>query len=376
MSIYLPYGVERLLPPSKEINASLLMNKYGNVKTAGEKENSAKYVERVVEGKTYSKPRGMADLPRSVSIVMKLEDRLIVDAASGTVDHANLCLHPHFGVPMIPGSAVKGATRHFLWEQWNEAVGEGKKVKADLLVALFGYPTGDDGLDEWCLQHLSEKTCDEKGKKRALAGKITFFAAMPCGHAPLEVDVLTCHHMAYYSPTKDKKVATDDEEPNPQFFPAVKKGASFEFVVCPTSRGTQAMAQQAMGLLQQALETNGIGAKTAAGYGWFSEDVELKAQREKAEQEVVLNTQVDHFLQGNAALKEQLLNEGEFAEVVGRVLESGSDDEKMVLVALLKTEKSNYLKKQQQQARKGKSGPQKRVDAILALMDELEGLFQ
>ncbi len=362
MSVYLPYPTKSLLPSDHDVNTSLLMTKYGNVKTECEKEMSAEHVQRAISGKSIPNQHALSELPGTLSIAMKLEDRLIIDSAGGTSEHAGLCIHPHFGIPMIPGSAVKGAARHYLWEQWCETEEESEKQKLAIeLAEIFGFPTGDTTLDEYL------------GNRDPSAGKITFFAAFPYGSAPLEVDVLTCHHPDYYSQKKDHpRKATDDEDPIPVFFPVVKKGATFEFVVRPLPRGDSALAERALELLTSALKTNGIGAKTAAGYGWFSEDIALK----KKQQDEKLGSQVELYLQENLNLKTRLLEEGDFSTVVGRVLASGTDDEKLLLVALLKTEKSNYLKKQNQLARKGKAGPKNRVEAIDALMDELEELFE
>lgn len=365
MSVFLPIGLKRLLPPEKEINASLLMTKYAEVKTKAEKEDSDKMVRRICNGKVWSKERASYSSFSGAQVTpMKLKDRLIVDH-SGGVQESSLCLHARFGFPMIPGSAVKGAARHYCWEQWNESEeGPEKQRLAEELADIFGFPTGAETLDTYV------------GEREVSAGKVCFLAALPYDRAPLEADVLTCHHKNYYSPTNPKSEATDDEDPTPHFFPVVKAGATFEFVVLPTTRGSDELAEKALGYLKSALEINGIGAKTAAGYGWFEEDAALLQQREKEQHAAQLGNAVLDYLDANAALKEQLLNEAEFSEVVGRVLESGSDDEKLVMVALLKIEKANYLKKQRQLANKGKDGPKKRVEQIEALLSELEGLFE
>ncbi len=347
MAIHLPRGLK--LPPNlHEVNASLLMTKYADVKN--DKEESKRIVDRVCRGKTVETKFRFTEISNTQFIVMKLMDRMIVDQSGGVMENSNLSLHPHFGNPVIPGSAVKGAARHYLWELWNEAEGAEKETLQAELDEIFG--------------------------DSASAGKVSFLMAIPYGSAGIEPDVLTCHHGDYYSTKKKKDRATDDESPNPQFFPVVKKGASFEFVVRPTARGTDALAEKALGYLKSALEINGIGAKTAAGYGWFEEDLDAKEKREKEEHESSLGNAVSEFLKDNNPLREDLLNEGEFSSVVGRVLETGTDDEKMVLVALLKSEKMNYLKKQKQLAGKGKAGPKERVQKIGLLLADLEGMFE
>ena len=77
----------------------------------------------------------------------------------------------------------------------------------------------------------------------------------------------------------------------PVFFPAVEQGAPFAFVIAPTRRicsgllsdlpiAADRLLALARDCLIEALEVHGIGAKTAAGYGWFEQDAELSRDRE------------------------------------------------------------------------------------------------
>jgi CRISPR-associated protein Cmr6 len=176
------------------------------------------------------------------------------------------------------------------------------------------------------------------------AGAVSFLPAYP-HHLPvndLELDIVTCHHPRYYG-DPDWPVALDTEPPNPVVFLTVAAGIVFQFAVLPIRRAWAGLVGQvsdltvpgvsdsvdtpivpgnpgasnepesagpetpptgrpevcptAAGLLtrarewlRQGLETFGLGAKTAAGYGWFdaSEDFNqrfLAEQKEKAEAE-------------------------------------------------------------------------------------------
>jgi CRISPR type III-B/RAMP module RAMP protein Cmr6 len=165
-----------------------------------------------------------------------------------------------------------------------------------------GFPTGDamprregdrdrastEYLDEYleaespALFNREETTC------RHLAGSVAFLAAVPRGRAKLVTDIVNCHHKAYYAGKLDR--ATDDESPNLHFFPAVDVGTSFVFRVVPIARRADAVerdygfspAEFALEMLREAVEIHGIGAKTAAGYGWFAEDTEGNASLKKA----------------------------------------------------------------------------------------------
>lgn len=220
--------------------------------------------------------------PGARTLVMKLGGRLIVNQAGGIIGNAGLCLHRHFGYPYIPGSAVKGCARHAAWCRWDDAETAGEKADLARRIALtFGYPTGDNRLDG-LLKAAGIEAC---------AGSVAFLPAMPHGKTALVTDIVNCHHKDYYARKEGKgERATDDESPVPNFFPAVEAGASFVFAVVPV-RGRAAVVERAHGfspaefaldMLREAVELHGIGAKTAAGYGWFEEDAEGQASLEKA----------------------------------------------------------------------------------------------
>lgn len=189
----------------------------------------------------------------------KLRERLIVDQAGGVLENAGLCLHPHFNAPMIPGSALKGVARHAAWQEWKlETDLPRKRVLAEDIALVFGYPTGDkDGLDK----ELA-KTCKD-GNRPATSGKVGFLPAFPDERASLEVDILTPHG------------GNDWTNPVPCAFPAVRKGASFSFRVVPVFRyfpENERILKLASDWLKIALSTHGVGAKTNAGYGRFLVD--------------------------------------------------------------------------------------------------------
>jgi hypothetical protein len=72
-----------------------------------------------------------------------------------------------------------------------------------------------------------------------------------------------------------RKRALDDENPVPNYFPAVEEGSEFGFAVLlnrePDAFGIEAetLLQQARSWVELAIREKGVGAKTAAGYGWF-----------------------------------------------------------------------------------------------------------
>lgn len=194
---------------------------------------------------------------------MQTGARLMVDMAKGFHENANICLHRHFGYPFIPGSAVKGGAAHCAWELWNETKNEAQKLQiAKQIARTFGFPTNDKSLDSFLKKNGTEKD---------FSGTVVFMSAIPWDvPAKLCVDVLTPHHSEYYN--GNKKVATDDETPVPSFFLAVESDSVFRFAIRGIpGRSSQEDLDFAEKMLKKALTENGIGAKTAAGYGWFHE---------------------------------------------------------------------------------------------------------
>ncbi len=207
----------------------------------------------------------------AVSFPATLEGNLIVNQAGGILENAGLCLHPHFGTPYIPGSAVKGVARHAAWCVWNEEQDEKKKLAiANEIAAIFGYPTNDDGLDKYL--------ANRGWKDKITSGAVCFMPAVADTAVKLVVDIVNCHHPDYYAGNVD--TAYDNESPNPQFFPAVAKGGKFRFTLFPIKGCGEEYLELAKGWLLKAITTNGVGAKTASGYGWFSYDPE-EAKREE-----------------------------------------------------------------------------------------------
>ncbi|QSR84640.1 type III-B CRISPR module RAMP protein Cmr6 [Methylacidimicrobium sp. B4] len=244
----------------------------------------------------------------------RLRSRLMVNMAGGVMENAGLCLD-RFGLPYIPGSAVKGcarraaihALRHTPVEQEEQ-----KAHKVDRLVEIalvFGWTDGDwsdssdfaygcqDGKSAAILEKAAEKLWQRiygdrqpKGKlPQALpnfAGSVHFLPAHPyrLAERDLELDVVTCHHPEYYQ--GKKKTAFDCEYPIPVLFLTVAPGSIFVFPLQAARHGGEEWTAKAQAWLKRGLETMGIGAKTGAGYGWCdcSEQVQKKHQEEIVQQ--------------------------------------------------------------------------------------------
>jgi CRISPR-associated protein Cmr6 len=177
--------------------------------------------------------------------------RLIVGLGAESVLETSLTLHQIYGVPYLPGSALKGLaaaaahrrlTDHASWRKAGAKgpIGESHRV-------LFG---------------------DTKA-----SGYVTFHDALwiPEGTAlPLDPDVLTVHHPRYYG--GEAVPPADWDSPVPVPF-VTAHGA---YLLALT--GPPAWTEAAHEILAAALAQDGLGAKTAAGYGRFQVQLEKSAE--------------------------------------------------------------------------------------------------
>lgn len=177
--------------------------------------------------------------------------------------------HPTLAVPYLAGSAVKGLIR--AWVEMN-----------------------DDGLtDDEKKARLKHWFGTEKNKEQIAeqAGEFIFFDAIPHTPPTLLCDIMTPHMGKWYEQGGEKgnlnpdAIPADWHDPEPHPFLAVKKA---QFIFSITARKPHNTAHLAelpaiFEALNNALLWLGAGAKTAAGYGYMSENKKITADLKKYE---------------------------------------------------------------------------------------------
>lgn len=257
------------------------------------------------------------------TIHAKLEARLLINMGGTVLENAGLQLD-RFGTAYLPGSAVKACARRTALaalRQWCETSTKPDAASDDALApvcASFANPS--DLLlaivRVFGCTDLEWKTYEEAGNDLAWAcanqwptlrdqtrailnrdtatpdetapthrGRIAFLPAYPHSRPTpdLELDVLTSHHQKYYS--NELPTATDTENPIPVYFPAVAAGAVYTFALLPVGHTDSTTLSQARSWLKVGLELFGLGAKTAAGYGFFSDATTEIAAKQAQEAE-------------------------------------------------------------------------------------------
>lgn len=212
----------------------------------------------------------------------RLEARLAINLSDGMIENGGICLDRMFGTPYIPGSAIKGVCRHLALEKLRK-----EEMSIHLFQGIFG-TAGTDFEDKGELKGWEPQQME--GWHRDQKGAVCFLVAYPSNEASLEKDITNVHFPKYYRSGKVEDLK--EEEPQPNLFPVIKKGTEFLFFLSLNDQlkgeaKRKEVLDKAEELLCEAIGCSGIGAKTGAGYGWFTDLTagEKEARRRKEEEE-------------------------------------------------------------------------------------------
>lgn len=181
------------------------------------------------------------------SLKFSTDWRLIIGLGGESVYETSMTLHHIYGIPYIPGQAIKGVVRNFVI---NECFNSEEEALTDKgFCEIFG-------------------TSEDKGK-------VIFFDVFPTTKPKIEPDIMNVHYPDYYRSTK--LWPTDYQNPNPIFFLTVRD-TKFEFIIGIKEKENKEIKEgelvgypleTAKDWLEKTLRNHGIGAKTAVGYGLF-----------------------------------------------------------------------------------------------------------
>lgn len=205
--------------------------------------------------------------------------RMVVGLGGNNILEIDITLHHLYGTPIIPGSALKGLTRAYAATKPEFRVPakgkarNGQDIKQDTMISP------DDTQDHPELKEIFGHAGE--GSSSGSAGTVIFFDAVPVdGAARLEVDIMNPHYPKYYQSlgASDPKKPTNDQNPIPVMFLTVPE-STFAFAVAPRNphdKTHQAHAKKVIKWLEQALNDQGAGGKTSAGYGYFRDFKEIE----------------------------------------------------------------------------------------------------
>ncbi|MGD0040663.1 MAG: type III-B CRISPR module RAMP protein Cmr6 [Isosphaeraceae bacterium] len=180
--------------------------------------------------------RNLAEEMGAITFSARPQWRVIMGLGTNDILEGGIVLHPVFGFPILPATSLKGVSRAYA--QW---VLERPEQELDALLGM---------VDE------DESRC----------GDLVFLEGSPVTPPVLERDVVNPIFGPYY---RDSKTPPANYlSPQPIFFLALDAGSSYQFGVASLS-GDQTAARQGVCWLQGALIDLGVGAKSAAGYGYW-----------------------------------------------------------------------------------------------------------
>lgn len=239
-------------PPAHTMHRGLLLDKYLPSSHKDDTESKRDLVRRVAES---GEPQGYAEFfarYRRALEAMRAEfrqaetrGRLVVGLGGEGVLETSITLHRTYGVPYIPGSALKGLASRYAHlylegEAWRRNLAEFQRGEAQ--ATLFG-TTLEQGL-------------------------IVFFDALPLpGKWQLHPDILNPHHQGYNAGGEAPPADWDSPVP----VPFLSTTGTFLLALAPAPgvslEEARPWLEAAWTILGWALREEGIGAKTSSGYG-------------------------------------------------------------------------------------------------------------
>lgn len=188
---------------------------------------------------------------------LQISWRLAIGLGSESVYETSMNLHPVYGIPYIPGQAIKGVTRSWMIQELFHSKEE-EAFKDKTFCLLFG--------------------SDKSGVQGESQGSVIFYDAYPIAldMNNIKVDVMNPHYGDYYS---KGKAPADYFNPIPIFFLTIVN-TSFKFIIGVSQKDNltidnpgkflgKTILEVAQKWMLSAMQNHGIGAKTASGYGYF-----------------------------------------------------------------------------------------------------------
>jgi len=309
-----PRDVRELIRSPKNVdNLSLLIDRYAPfIEEKGTLKTSGTVLKRFFRGPPSLRENVITEYSRYLSEylhmlhkkaevvnVLRTKSRLIVGLGDESVYETSIRLLRNYGMPYIPGSALKGIARYRGIEAIAEAnprrdfyetvglindalkTGEnieklsgelepasvnGVQVSVETLVNLFGR-TWDKGR-EGCAVFFDAVVSPTAKPVAPSEARRELIKALPRkgdSISVFEFDIMNPHYGPYY---QGNKSPAEWYEPKPITFLTVRENVPFVFAV-GTSKVCEEGAEVAWALLRDALTRNGVGAKTALGYGRF-----------------------------------------------------------------------------------------------------------
>jgi CRISPR type III-B/RAMP module RAMP protein Cmr6 len=228
----------------------------------------------------------------------------------------SISLERFSGVPLISGQAIKSCARRVAIEKLRDSNADSKTDLAMKICSVFGLAVSDladtsdiawacglfwkkilPEINHYFISHHRDRELQSQCESTiyfGLMGKVRFLPAFPWELADpdLSVEVLSCHHNRYYETSsyysENKRVnlnetlsqfseALDIERPEVEHILGISAGSVFAFPIV----GEKAYVDIAKNWLMEGLAIYGIGSRTNSGFGWFDASSEIQSRYAK-----------------------------------------------------------------------------------------------
>lgn len=286
---------------TKDINFSLWLNKpHRSLNLLKQENGEFKYENRIKEINTFPflgvslknlidrhlyNAKALLGENNVQTISMRPDWRLTIGIGNASVYETSITLHHIYGIPYIPASQIKGAVRSYIIQEEFKGKEENAIMDKDFCDVFGcskeheiqigkGKKATKEKKDSW-YGFIKDSNPDREGA-------VIFFDAFPASEIKLSLDIMNVHYSEYYRSESNKKddgtydkgsVKPPADWDNPSIINFLTiKGTSFQFIIGakePAYLEPKIKSKSIKAWLKEALEENGIGAKTAVGYGYF-----------------------------------------------------------------------------------------------------------
>lgn len=233
--------------------------------------------------------------------LVKANSRVVLDLGAESVLETAIRLQRPYGMPMLPGSALKGLLSHYVKHRlggWRKEWGDHSRAditsvkiddkeipipvdaqinrswlpspehwwKAEEETKPQGVITLEEAIERRIVDPKDPETDYDRlfGSVNSAGGIIfhdAWYVPENTPKSPFLQDVMTVHHPDYYR--SGTVPPADYDNPTPVSYLTVRPGACFLVII----EGAHSWSCLALKLLIEALNEDGIGAKTSSGYG-------------------------------------------------------------------------------------------------------------
>ncbi len=203
----------------------------------------------------------------AVKIRAELETPLITGIGESHPNEVSMVFNHNLGIPYIPASGIKGIARfaHTLSLLFDDD---------ENFTDQFVEPkNGNEIINDEDKETFIPQLFGTQGKRAS----VIFMDAYPERFPDLHIDIMNPHYGKYYADDSGKIPPADYLDPNPIKFLTIKRGTVFVFRAL-ADKEIDGLADKVKAAFIKALTEEGIGAKTAVGYGFFKvldKDIDL-----------------------------------------------------------------------------------------------------